>query len=176
MAKDGLSVYVNDANPLTELTMEQLKGIFTGKVTNWKELGGPDAKIIPYSRENSSGTYVFFKEHVLANADYTPRAQAMPGTAAVVNAVSKEKFGDRLRRRCLRQGDQGPQDQEGRGVAGDRPDGRDHQGRHVPAVAPAVLLPARQPIGRDQGLQRLGAVARRAGGRHQGGIFPHQIA
>jgi phosphate transport system substrate-binding protein len=91
VAKDGLSVYLNDSNPLNELTMEQLKGIFTGKVTNWKEVGGPDLKIIPYSRENSSGTYVFFKEHVLSNADYTPRAQAMPGTAAVVNAVSKEK-------------------------------------------------------------------------------------
>jgi phosphate transport system substrate-binding protein len=92
VAKDGLSVYLNDSNALNELTMDQLKGIFTGKVTNWKEVGGPDAKIIPYSRENSSGTYVFFKEHVLGNADYTPRAQAMPGTAAVVNAVSKEKF------------------------------------------------------------------------------------
>jgi phosphate transport system substrate-binding protein len=91
VAKDGLSVYLNDSNPLNELTMEQLKGIFTGKITNWKEVGGADVKIIPYSRENSSGTYVFFKEHVLGNADYTPRAQAMPGTAAVVNAVSKEK-------------------------------------------------------------------------------------
>jgi phosphate transport system substrate-binding protein len=91
VAKDGLSVYLNDSNPLNELTMEQLKGIFTGKITNWKEVGGADGKIIPYSRENSSGTYVFFKEHVLGNADYTPRAQAMPGTAAVVNAVSKEK-------------------------------------------------------------------------------------
>ena len=93
VAKDGLSVYVNDSNPLTELTMDQLKQIFTGKIDNWKGVGGPDAKIIPYSRENSSGTYVFFKEHVLQNADYTPRAQAMPGTAAVVNAVVKEKFG-----------------------------------------------------------------------------------
>jgi phosphate transport system substrate-binding protein len=93
VAKDGLSVYVNDSNPLSELTMAQLKAIFTGKVASWKEVGGPDAKIIPYSRENSSGTYVFFKEHVLENADYTPRAQAMPGTAAVVNAVAKEKFG-----------------------------------------------------------------------------------
>jgi phosphate transport system substrate-binding protein len=92
VAKDGLSVYLHESNPLNELTMDQLKAIFTGKVTNWKDVGGADAKIIPYSRENSSGTYVFFKEHVLANADYTPRAQAMPGTAAVVNAVSKEKF------------------------------------------------------------------------------------
>jgi phosphate transport system substrate-binding protein len=93
VARDGLSVYVNDSNPINELSMEQLKGIFTGKITSWKDVGGPDSKIIPYSRENSSGTYVFFKEHVLANADYTPRAQAMPGTAAVVNAVAKEKFG-----------------------------------------------------------------------------------
>jgi phosphate transport system substrate-binding protein len=92
VAKDGLSVYVHESNPLTELSMAQLKAIFTGKVTSWKEVGGPDAKIIPYSRENSSGTYVFFKEHVLENADYTPRAQNMPGTAAVVNAVAKEKF------------------------------------------------------------------------------------
>ena len=56
-------------------------------------MGGPDARIIVYSRENSSGTYVFFKETVLGGADFTPRAQTMPGTAAVVNAVSKEKFG-----------------------------------------------------------------------------------
>jgi len=93
VAKDGLSVYVNASNPINELSMSQLKAIFTGKVTSWKDVGGPDAKIIPYSRENSSGTYVFFKEHVLENADYTPRAQNMPGTAAVVNAVTKEKFG-----------------------------------------------------------------------------------
>jgi phosphate transport system substrate-binding protein len=92
VARDGLSVFVNETNPLNEITMDQLKQIFTGKVTSWKDLGGPDAKIIVYSRENSSGTYVFFKEHVLQNADYTPRAQAMPGTAAVVNAVSKEKL------------------------------------------------------------------------------------
>jgi phosphate transport system substrate-binding protein len=91
VARDGLSVYVNAANPIKELSLDQLKLIFTGKITNWKELGGGDAKIIVYSRENSSGTYVFFKEHVLNNADFTARAQGMPGTAAVVNAVSKEK-------------------------------------------------------------------------------------
>jgi phosphate transport system substrate-binding protein len=91
VARDGLSVYVNAANPIKELNMDQLRLIFTGKITNWKEVGGSDSKIILYSRENSSGTYVFFKEHVLKNADYSQRAQSMPGTAAVVNAVSKEK-------------------------------------------------------------------------------------
>ena len=91
VARDGLSVYVNAANSVKELNMDQLRLIFTGKITNWKEVGGSDSKIILYSRENSSGTYVFFKEHVLKNADYAQRAQSMPGTAAVVNAVSKEK-------------------------------------------------------------------------------------
>jgi phosphate transport system substrate-binding protein len=93
VARDGLAVYVNAQSPLAEISMADLKSIFAGKVTNWKEIGGPDAKIIVYSRENSSGTYVFFKEAVLGGADFTPRAQTMPGTAAVVNAVSKEKFG-----------------------------------------------------------------------------------
>lgn len=93
VARDGLSVYVNTSNPLTEISLDQLKQIFTGKVTNWKDIGGPDAKIIVYSRENSSGTYVFFKEHVLGGADFSPRAQTMPGTGVVVNAVAKEKNG-----------------------------------------------------------------------------------
>jgi phosphate transport system substrate-binding protein len=93
VARDGLAVYVSASNAIAEISIPDLKGIFTGKITNWKQIGGPDNNIIVYSRENSSGTYVFFKEHVLGGADFTPRAQTMPGTAAVVNAVSKEKFG-----------------------------------------------------------------------------------
>lgn len=93
VAIDGLAVYLNANNPLEELNMDQLKQIYTGKITNWKELGGPDEKIVLYSRESSSGTYVFFKEEVLKNADYSPRAQTLPGTAAVVNAVAREKWG-----------------------------------------------------------------------------------
>ncbi|MFO0722721.1 MAG: phosphate ABC transporter substrate-binding protein [Myxococcota bacterium] len=93
VAKDGVSIYVNSANPVNELSIEQLKGIYTGKITNWKEVGGPDAKIALYSRENSSGTYVFFREEVLKEADFSPRAQGLPGTAAVVNAVARDKNG-----------------------------------------------------------------------------------
>jgi phosphate transport system substrate-binding protein len=93
VARDGLAVYVNASSAMTEISIPDLKQIFTGKITNWKQLGGPDNNIIVYSRENSSGTYVFFKEAVLGGADFTPRAQTMPGTAAVVNAVAKEKFG-----------------------------------------------------------------------------------
>jgi phosphate transport system substrate-binding protein len=92
-AKDGLALYVNDENPIQELTIAQLKDIYTGKITNWKSVGGPEAKIILYGRENSSGTYVYFKDNVLEGDDYSASVQSMPGTAAVVNAVAKDKYG-----------------------------------------------------------------------------------
>ena len=93
VALDGLSVYVNEANEIGELSLDQLQLIFTGRVKNWKELGGADASIILYSRENSSGTYEFFKEHVLQGKDFAANAQTMPGTAAVLQSVAKEKQG-----------------------------------------------------------------------------------
>lgn len=93
VARDGLTIYVHESNPLREITMEQLRAIYTGKVTNWKGVGGPDARIVLYSRENSSGTYVYFKDHVLKGQDYSAAAQTLPGTAAVVNAVAKDRLG-----------------------------------------------------------------------------------
>ena len=93
VAMDGLSVYVHTENKVNELSLPQLELIFTGKIRNWKELGGADAPIVLYSRENSSGTYEFFKEHVLTGKDFASNAQTMPGTAAVLQAVAKEKNG-----------------------------------------------------------------------------------
>jgi phosphate transport system substrate-binding protein len=93
VAIDGLSVYVSADNPLKELTLDQLALIFTGKTRNWKSVGGPDAPITVYSRENSSGTYEFFKDHVLKGKDFAASAQTMPGTAAVLQAVAKDKNG-----------------------------------------------------------------------------------
>ncbi len=93
VARDGLAVYLHESNPVSELTLEQIKDIYTGKITNWKAVGGPDARIILYSRENNSGTYVYFKDNVLNGADFAAYAQHMPGTAAVVNAVAKDRFG-----------------------------------------------------------------------------------
>ena len=89
-AKDGISLYLNDKNSVKELTIDQIKQIYTGKLTNWKQVGGKDAKIIVYGRENSSGTYVYFKDNVLEGEDYTSTMQSLPGTAAVVNAVAKD--------------------------------------------------------------------------------------
>ncbi len=93
VALDGLSVYVSADSPLKELTVAQVGDIFTGKIKNWKEVGGADAPITIYSRENSSGTYEFFKEHVLQGKDFAASAQTMPGTAAILQAVSKDKNG-----------------------------------------------------------------------------------
>ncbi|MCX6155839.1 MAG: phosphate ABC transporter substrate-binding protein [Candidatus Kapabacteria bacterium] len=92
-AKDGITIYLNPSNPVSSLTIAQLKQIYTGQITNWNQVGGSDSKIIMYSRENNSGTYVFFKENVLGNKDYSPSCQNLPGTAAVVNAVAKDKSG-----------------------------------------------------------------------------------
>jgi phosphate transport system substrate-binding protein len=93
VAMDGLSVYLHESNPVGELSLEQLRLIFTGKTKNWKEVGGPDAKITVYSRENSSGTYEFFKDNVLLGRDFAASAQTMQGTAAVLQAVAKDKNG-----------------------------------------------------------------------------------
>jgi phosphate transport system substrate-binding protein len=93
VALDGLSVYVHSENPLNELSVDQLEKIFTGKVTNWRDLGGSDAPITVYSRENSSGTYEFFKEHILKGQDFVSSAQTMPGTAALLQSISRDKNG-----------------------------------------------------------------------------------
>ncbi len=90
VALDGIGIYVHQSNLVPSLTEAQLKGIYTGRITNWNEVGGQDRKLVAYSRENNSGTYVFFKEHVLGNEDYAREIQTLPGTAAIVNAVSKD--------------------------------------------------------------------------------------
>jgi phosphate transport system substrate-binding protein len=93
VAMDALSVIVHKSNPVTELTINQLKAIYTGAVDNWKVFGGPDRAIVRYSRESNSGTYVFFKEQVLGDLDYAADCQNMPGTAAVATAVVRDVAG-----------------------------------------------------------------------------------
>ena len=90
-AKDGLSVFLNKGNKVSELTIAQIGAIFSGKITNWKDVGGADANIKLYGRENSSGTYVYFKDNVVKR-DYSLTCQSLPGTAAIVNAVKKDKY------------------------------------------------------------------------------------
>src|ERR1043166_2135707 len=91
VAYDALSVIVHPSNKVSQLTREQLEDIYTGKITNWKDVGGSDMQIIVYGRESSSGTYDFFKEHVMSNKNYTSGMLNMPATGAIVQSVSQTK-------------------------------------------------------------------------------------
>jgi phosphate transport system substrate-binding protein len=91
IAYDALAVIVNPSNKVSQLTREQLESIYTGKVKNWKEVGGDDMPIVLYSRESSSGTFEFFKEHVLNKKNFATSAMLMPATGAIVQSVSQTK-------------------------------------------------------------------------------------
>jgi phosphate transport system substrate-binding protein len=91
VAYDALAIVIHPSNKVDNLTCEQLEGIFTGKVRNWKEVGGDDLQIVPYSRETSSGTYEFFKESVLKNRNYKNGIMSMPATGAIIMSVSQTK-------------------------------------------------------------------------------------
>ena len=92
VARDGIAVVVNPENPVSVLTIEQIGKIYTGAYTNWSQVGGPDKPILVLSRESSSGTYVFFQEHVLNKKDYTTKARLMPATSAIIQAVSSDTW------------------------------------------------------------------------------------
>jgi phosphate transport system substrate-binding protein len=93
VALDALAVYVNTDNPVRSLSLEQVSAIFRGEIARWSEVGGPDQAIVLYGRASSSGTYAFFREHVMNEADFAPAYQGLPGTAAVINAVSQDPAG-----------------------------------------------------------------------------------
>jgi phosphate transport system substrate-binding protein len=89
VAIDALAVIVHPDNPVDQLTIEQLSDIFTGRVTNWKEVGGNDAVIILLSRESNSGTHVYFLEEIVRRGDsentdiFAPQTLLMPSSVAL---------------------------------------------------------------------------------------------
>ncbi|MEO6904351.1 MAG: phosphate ABC transporter substrate-binding protein [Bacteroidia bacterium] len=91
IAYDALSIIVNPQNKINQLTREQLEKMFTGEITNWKEVGGYDEKVVAYSRESSSGTFEFFKEAVMNKKNYAATVLSMPATGAIVQSISQTK-------------------------------------------------------------------------------------
>jgi phosphate transport system substrate-binding protein len=98
VATDALSVIVNPANPVSELTIVQISAIYTNQITNWSEVGGNDAEIVVLSRDTNSGTHVFFKEHVMQMAglptedtslEYGPNVLFLPSTKEGVDEVAR---------------------------------------------------------------------------------------
>lgn len=93
IAIDGLSIVVHPDNPITQLTIEQVKAIYTGEITNWRELGGPNMRIVAFSRDTASGTFGFFEDEVLDDALMDPGVLFKVSNAAIAGAVAATRGG-----------------------------------------------------------------------------------
>lgn len=99
VALDGIALISHPSNLIDTLTRSEIRDIYSGKITNWKQVGGADNRIVLYGRENSSGTYEFFKETILGKneegfqIDFSKFTQVLQGTAALAEAVAKDKNG-----------------------------------------------------------------------------------
>jgi phosphate transport system substrate-binding protein len=91
IAKDALSIYVNPKNNISSLTQSELKKIFTGEIKNWKVLGGKDSSIVPIIRNPNSGTYLYFKDHVLEGEDYSDNSETKPTTKDIIKFIEKNE-------------------------------------------------------------------------------------
>jgi len=89
VARDAIAVVVHPSNPVTGLTIEQISQIYTGRITNWREVGGEDRPIVLLSRESNSGTYMYFLEHVIRRGDphdeslFSPDTLLMPSSEGI---------------------------------------------------------------------------------------------
>jgi len=91
IAKDALSIYLNPHNAMKELTLNQLKDIYNGKVKNWKELGGKDTAIAVVTRNPNSGTYLYFKDHIMEGENYTDNSVVKSTTKEIVKFVEENE-------------------------------------------------------------------------------------
>lgn len=90
IARDGIAVIVNPANKISNLTLVQLKGIYSGQIVNWKEVGGKDAKITVVSREAGSGTRGGFEDIVMKKTPITNKAVIQSSTGSIVTTVAND--------------------------------------------------------------------------------------
>jgi phosphate transport system substrate-binding protein len=91
VAIDGIAVVVHPSNPIKSLTVDQVRDIYTGKITNWSQLGVKAGRIVAVGRDTSSGTYKFFQEDVLKGAKYRADMISLPSTNAIATTVSQDK-------------------------------------------------------------------------------------
>ena len=88
IAKDGLAIIIHPSNPVADLTLDQIRGIYAGDIVNWRSLGGPDARIHLISREEGSGTRSAFEDLVMEKISITPKAIVQDSNGAVWQLVS----------------------------------------------------------------------------------------
>lgn len=92
IAKDGLAIIVNPANSVSNLTLDQIRSIYAASVTNWNEVGGPDAAIHIITREEGSGTRSAFEELVMGETRITPKAIVQDSNGAVRQLVADDPY------------------------------------------------------------------------------------
>ncbi len=93
VAIDGIAIITHSGNSVTSLTIEQLRGIYNGTITNWNQVGGPDHGIVLYGRQSTSGTYAYVQEAVLKKGPYSPSMQQLQGNNQIVSAVQNDPYG-----------------------------------------------------------------------------------
>jgi phosphate transport system substrate-binding protein len=93
VAYDGVAVIVNEANPISQLTLRQVEQIFTGDVTDWSAVGGNSGPFSIYTRNTSSGTYSDWKELAMKKRDYAGSSQKMAGNEQIAAEVAKNPNG-----------------------------------------------------------------------------------
>jgi phosphate transport system substrate-binding protein len=93
VAVDGLSIIVNEKNPLDKMTTPQVGSLYRGEIKNWKVIGGPDKAVSLYGRQSNSGTYTFLQEHVLGNKNYSLDVKEMNGNAQIIESVIQDEGG-----------------------------------------------------------------------------------
>ena len=91
IAKDALSIYLNPHNPIKNLTLNQLKEVYTGKIKNWKAFGGKDTTIVAVTRNPNSGTYLYLKDHILEGENYTGNSLVKSTTKEVIRFVEENE-------------------------------------------------------------------------------------
>lgn len=91
VARDSVAVFVNAENPVEDLTMEELKGIFSGNITNWSKVGGKDEPIEVFAREDGSGTSKFFVGHVLRKDKITQNAKTVESIEIMMDSIATHK-------------------------------------------------------------------------------------
>lgn len=93
VALDGLAFAVSASNPLDEITVDDLRRIYIGQVTNWKQVGGPDLPIVTFSRDSNSGTYGFVQSNVLRNANWGVAVRFLPSTSEEIRELKRTNGG-----------------------------------------------------------------------------------
>ena len=93
IARDALTIIVNPGNPVKKLTSAQVKAIYTGKITNWKQVGGPNAAILAAGRDGASGTFSYFSSSILGGARQSSKVKTYNANGLVRNFVKANKYG-----------------------------------------------------------------------------------